>query len=889
MRKDVLILGDCLVELKKLGENTIDCVVTDPPYELGFMGKAWDNTGIAYKVALWQEVLRVLKPGGHLLAFGGSRTYHRMACAIEDAGFEIRDQIMWVYGCLSEDTEILTINGWERYHKTIDNNLVLCYNVDNNSYEFHKPKRSFIYENKHTAYRIHSDSTDQIVSRNHRVLVERGGKLIFQRAEELQPQENIPFLESLPDLSEAISDYNKRTSNQEQGLSELYQGENGEMEQREIQNTGNYLQGLWQKFQAKMEQNKNDKVLLSTMQWKDKGNKPNRLQVRQNRNEISGNGIEWRQKSCLEGRSNLFQEARELFANKICQMSERILGYGSQGRLCYGTQAHNGSISQAVFTENRGCSPHQPQSAGQSGRKSAAIYNEQRSQNPRRTRAEVTPIEYKGNVWCVEVETGAFVARRNGKIFITGNSGFPKSLSIGKAVDKLQGNERTKGELKFKGGTQLGVINDDSWKPKDVYSDKGHSDWEGYGTALKPAHEPIVWATKRLTNTMEYDILSMDRNLKENIWLSIERLQRLDISKLQATVSIHLNTVLLWHAILGELSQSENKSTTSTVSKAITELKILNSLLLRNTQESTDGKSPTSLNGIQECQADGSKLLVKVVDKILGEEKKSMPDILTLIAQELATYRQSKNGISVESAVSDLLPIILNVNSVLLRVLTDLLTERNNSELSIFVSIAEKCLKQYLAEPLNTATQDVWLSHINTLVNHKPIVLARKPLSEKTVAENCLKWGVGGLNIDGCRVGGIMNQSGIRKETLGKMILLSIIRLAGLIQKIPLWQVPILLVASPPTLSTMALMRWWSCFRIRIQVKPQIVAYSIVADTVDLPTSVATLKTGQTRLEDILTTVAQPPASSIVLKPLNENGIWGVRGWKPRRCLTQPL
>jgi len=78
-------------------------------------------------------------------------------------------------------------------------------------------------------------------------------------------------------------------------------------------------------------------------------------------------------------------------------------------------------------------------------------------------------------------------------------SGFPKSLNIGKAVDKLQGNQRIKGELKFKGGTQLGVINDDSWKPKDVYSDKGNSDWEGYGTALKPAHEPIVLARKPLS------------------------------------------------------------------------------------------------------------------------------------------------------------------------------------------------------------------------------------------------------------------------------------------------------------------------------------------------------------------------------------------------------
>ena len=81
-----------------LKDESVDSIVTDPPYELGFMGKKWDSSGVAYRVDVWAEALRVLKPGGHLLAFGGSRTYHRMACAIEDAGFEIRDQIQWIYG-----------------------------------------------------------------------------------------------------------------------------------------------------------------------------------------------------------------------------------------------------------------------------------------------------------------------------------------------------------------------------------------------------------------------------------------------------------------------------------------------------------------------------------------------------------------------------------------------------------------------------------------------------------------------------------------------------------------------------------------------------------------------------------------------------------------------
>jgi len=98
MRDFRILLGDCRDRLKELPDNSIDSIVTDPPYELGFMGKSWDASGVAYDVTVWQECLRVLKPGGHLLSFGGSRTYHRMACAIEDAGFQIRDQIMWVYG-----------------------------------------------------------------------------------------------------------------------------------------------------------------------------------------------------------------------------------------------------------------------------------------------------------------------------------------------------------------------------------------------------------------------------------------------------------------------------------------------------------------------------------------------------------------------------------------------------------------------------------------------------------------------------------------------------------------------------------------------------------------------------------------------------------------------
>lgn len=92
-----LMPGDCRDLIASLPDNSVDSVVTDPPYEIGFKNLDFDSTGIAFDVDLWKDILRVLKPGGHVAAFAASRKYHRLACAIEDAGFEIRDQIDWVY------------------------------------------------------------------------------------------------------------------------------------------------------------------------------------------------------------------------------------------------------------------------------------------------------------------------------------------------------------------------------------------------------------------------------------------------------------------------------------------------------------------------------------------------------------------------------------------------------------------------------------------------------------------------------------------------------------------------------------------------------------------------------------------------------------------------
>ena len=85
-------------ESKEIEPNSVDAIITDPPYELNFMNKGWDNSGIAFNKEAWEKCFKVLKPGGHLLAFGGSRTFWKIAAAINEAGFEIRDTIMWLYG-----------------------------------------------------------------------------------------------------------------------------------------------------------------------------------------------------------------------------------------------------------------------------------------------------------------------------------------------------------------------------------------------------------------------------------------------------------------------------------------------------------------------------------------------------------------------------------------------------------------------------------------------------------------------------------------------------------------------------------------------------------------------------------------------------------------------
>lgn len=342
-----LLLGDCREQMRTLADNSVDAIVTDPPYALtgasgsgGFMGSKWDSE--LPTVEMWKEALRVAKPGAHLLAFGGTRTYHRLACAIEDAGWEIRDCIMWVYGCLSDDTEIATPEGWKRRGEIKVGDMVIAFDRAYGKTLSQPVQRVFDYDYDDEAYNIISPLTNQLVSKNHRILAEVSGALDFVYADSL---------------------------------------------------------------------NENDTL---------------RVPVYCGNSRLSDFGV--------------------------------FIGHHEM------------------------------------------------------TTASVSLTHYKGRMWCVSVPAGAIVARRNGKIFATGNSGFPKSMDVAKAIDKASGYEgEVIGSRIVDVGMQGGNMHAGRSSNLQEISVRAASaaaqPWQGFGTCLKPAVEPIVVARKPLEGTVAANVL----------------------------------------------------------------------------------------------------------------------------------------------------------------------------------------------------------------------------------------------------------------------------------------------------------------------------------------------------------------------------------------------
>jgi site-specific DNA-methyltransferase (adenine-specific) len=465
-----IILGDC----REVLPVECEAVVCDPPYGLSFMGKKWDYD--VPPVETWEACLRSLKPGGHLLAFAGTRTQHRMAVNIEDAGFEIRDMIAWVYGCLSEDTEVLTDKGWMQYHSARQERI-LAYDVQADIYQWEKPERWNEYRvESDTAFRIRGDHTDQIVSRGHRCLVERGGTLVFVPADELVDMERVPTLPDgflgVPEGQEHILQPEMQRSDSGEGVGEAR------------------VQGA--------------EVL-------EQGGRSELAQTHDGADE-----------SGVEGRHDVLPKARELQADQVRAVSCGVPADGAEGRVRHGTSAACCACHGEVPIADRSRTSREPQPAGQPIGEPGRVCEQRRPQTARARAsyqtnlASVERVTYSGSFWCPTVSTGAFVARRNGKVFVTGNSGFPKSLDVSKAIDKAAGAVRevvgisphSANRTGSKGSTPFVGVDGEPQRTITAPATPAARQWNGWGTALKPALEPITMARKPLEGTVAENVLA---------------------------------------------------------------------------------------------------------------------------------------------------------------------------------------------------------------------------------------------------------------------------------------------------------------------------------------------------------------------------------------------
>lgn len=530
-----IVHSECLAYLRTIPDNTFDSIVTDPPYGLKFMAKKWDYD--VPSTEIWAECLRVLKPGGYLLAFAGTRTQHRMAVRIEDAGFEIRDMIAWVYGCLDEQTEVATANGVMPYHKTKVGDLVLCYNSSDGEYSYQPILEIVEYEYSDTAYRLVGDFGEQVVSRNHRVIVERGGSETFQFAETLECEARIPVLEDLPALQQALHDSHAGAGTAQQGLrSGMCKSadrccERGVDTAESAQGRDDQVCGMRNEHMEaeRMAAQGCDTNVQPQMQWCAARSGMGCARTH-GAGELVGrvrSGAEGphdgRVEPCMERRAYISESEGGVCGStdKVRSLSRADDSDGEVGRVCDGASPAGGACTRQTANANGVCPSHQPQRDGQPAGEPDVVCDERATQGVRAwgghrtTLVRVVPFHYTGKVWCLRVPTGAFVAVRNGVAFPTGNSGFPKSVNVGKEIDKHLGVKRDVVGTRNNGASNKAgetIFSDDvySWSKEieiTIPASEEAEKWDGYGTGLKPAMEPITVARKPLDGTIVANLL----------------------------------------------------------------------------------------------------------------------------------------------------------------------------------------------------------------------------------------------------------------------------------------------------------------------------------------------------------------------------------------------
>ena len=544
-----LLAGDCMELLATLPENSVDSVVCDPPYHLtsivkrfgapnaapvkvsefydeggkskgssaykrvstGFMGKQWDGGDIAFRADVWREVLRVLKPGGHLLAFGGTRTYHRLACAIEDAGFECRDAIMWHYGCLSEDAEILTEHGWKRGVHVCEGERVAAWDAATGAITLQPVERHTLAPYSGNLVRFVNDDTDQLLTPNHRVYH-------LPRQRRMTAGERVAWYGDQYEVAEA-SEIN-RWNGIKLPVAGFQDGSGiGGCDYAAllgwVWTEGGFDKApstgvrIYQSESANAEKVAEIDALLGRVL-------PERKRYDRERTYTYGNTVRQYMETCWFFSGALAASIRDDLPSKrptwdlLWRMTlaekRAFLDAAMKGDGCGDDfyQADEASLMwfQALLAMVGQRGKVRMRSAPRDGG-SVCITPRDTTELQARHLKQATEA-YDGLVWCVKVAGGAFVARRKGKVFITGNSGFPKSHDVSKGIDRANGKhdrdlvpfgEYVREKRKAKG-----------WSLADVDEAMGTNTaaswWEGRKAGVQP---PGLEQYRRLKAVLEMD------------------------------------------------------------------------------------------------------------------------------------------------------------------------------------------------------------------------------------------------------------------------------------------------------------------------------------------------------------------------------------------------
>lgn len=535
--------AECVERMRAMSPDTVDAIVTDPPYHLtsikarygtnetrarnrsdglarlasGFMGKTWDGGDVAFRVETWQAAWRVLKPGGYLMAFASSRGYHRMAVAIEDAGFITHPMIGWVYGCLDDQTECVTRDGVLPYHKLTEGMDILSYDATSGSYQWDNIEEIVTYDVEDTAYRISTDHGEQVVSRDHRCIVERGGSETFVRAQALEPTICVPILENLSDLLSAIQVRDVEAETQGDMFPEMRCSRTKTAQAPRESDGVLYGVSETDMAQSKASGTCQQTGLFSDVQRCVAGGNAQTSQSQRAcgmdggiRSIFSGENDRAEQ-SGLERRCDVSETQGELRFGEVRPMPVGISSDVTSGRVCHGTSSKGGSSYGANVDSDGSRTPSRPRREKQQHPEPDVVCDERGTQAIRAWAGHktvvgrVTPFHYRGIVWCIRVRTGAFVAVRNGMAFPTGNSGFPKATNVSRMIDQaLSAKGAQTDGASGKGSTTVTESGDGlnvnfEQRPAYIPATPEAAAWQGWyygGQVRKPALEPICVAQK---------------------------------------------------------------------------------------------------------------------------------------------------------------------------------------------------------------------------------------------------------------------------------------------------------------------------------------------------------------------------------------------------------